>query len=79
MAYIRKLAELSPETKVYANTNPSMLRFRKDRTPVDAAIGQDAMFYHPDKPGFRWNGEVQPFGHAGIREFFNQLNAQLQR
>lgn len=79
MAYIRKLAELSPETKVYANTNPSMLRFRKDRTPVDAAIGQDAMFYHPDKPGFRWNGEAQPFGHAGIREFFNQLNAQLQR
>ncbi|MBO5688414.1 MAG: oxidoreductase [Lentisphaeria bacterium] len=79
IAYIRKLAELSPETRVYANTNPSMLRFRKDRTPVDAAIGQDAMFYHPDKPGFRWNGEAQPFGHAGIREFFNQLNAQLQR
>ena len=79
IAYIRKLAELSPETKVYANTNPSMLRFRKDWSPVDAAIGQDAMFYHPDKPGFRWNGEAQPFGHAGIREFFNQLNAQLQR
>lgn len=77
--YIRHLAELSPETKVYANTNPSMLRFRKDRSPVDAVIGQDAMFYHPDKPGFRWNGEDQPFGHGGICGFFSELYRQLDK
>ena len=77
-SYIRKLAEWSPETKVYANTNPSMLSYRKDREKVDAAIGQDAMYYHPDVPGFRWNEEAQPFGHAGIREFFTRLYAQLQ-
>ena len=78
-AYIRRLADISPETRIYANTNPSMLRYRKDTAPVDAAVGQDAMFYHPDTPGFRWNGEAQPFGHAGIREFFTHLYEQLQR
>ena len=77
--YLRKLAELSPATRVYSNLDPSMLHYRAEDAPeIDAALGQDAMYYHPGAPGLRWNGEVRPFGHAGVRELFVRLGQTLR-
>jgi len=75
--YVRRIAELSPDTKIHSNLSPSMM-FYDRRDPVcDAVVGRDAMYYHPDLPGIPWNDERQPFGHAGVRALFESLGAAL--
>lgn len=71
--YIRRLAQVSPETKIYSNLSPTMLSYDRASAGTDFALGQDAMYYHPDLPGLRWNGEDQPFGYAGIRGLFRGM------
>ena len=75
--YIRRLAQLSPRTKIYSNLSPTMLSYEKSSAGSDFALGQDAMYYHPELPGLRWNGEVQPFGYAGIRGLFHGMTGVL--
>ncbi len=73
--YVKKIAQLSPETKIYSNLSPSMLYYREEDRP-DMVIGQDAMYYHPRIPGIRWNGEEQPFGYAGVKALFEELEKE---
>ena len=75
--YIRRLAQLSPETKIFSNLSPSMLSYDRTSAGSSFALGQDAMYYHPELPGLRWNGEAQPFGYAGIRELFRGMTDVL--
>ena len=44
----------------------------------DFVIGQDAMYYHPDSPGLRWNGEAQPFGYSGVTALFREISETLK-
>lgn len=71
--YIKKIAALSPETRIYSNLSPSMLYYQEDSTKPDLVIGKDARYYHPQTPGADWNEEIQPFGYAGIEGLFNTL------
>lgn len=64
--YIRKIAELSPETRIYSNLQPSMLNYDVSDCKADLTIGQDAGYYHTDAPNIPWNGEVKPFGYQGL-------------
>ncbi|MBQ6582415.1 MAG: oxidoreductase, partial [Mogibacterium sp.] len=66
--YIRRLAELSPETRVYTNLSPTMLYYDCGSSPVDLTIGKDAVYYHPDQPNVPWNSDRQPFGYAGVEK-----------
>ena len=75
--YIRRLAQLSPETKIYSNLSPTMLAYDGQGAGSGFALGQDAMYYHPELPGLRWNGEDQPFGYAGIRGLFRGMTEAL--
>jgi len=75
--YIRRLAQLSPETKIYSNLSPTMLAYDGRSAGAGFALGQDAMYYHPELPGLRWNGEDQPFGYAGIRGLFRGMTEAL--
>jgi len=75
--YVKRLAELSPGTKIYSNLSPTMMYYRGRDAACDAVIGRDAMYYHPDRPGVPWNDERQPFGHAGVRALFEALSAAL--
>jgi len=77
--YIRRLSQLSPETRIYSNLSPTMLSYDKRTAEVDFALGQDAMYYHPELPGLRWNEEVQPFGYAGIRGLFAEMTEILSK
>ena len=45
--FLKKLAVLSPETRIYSNLSPTMLNYRRE-TALDAVIGNDAMYYHKD-------------------------------
>ena len=74
--YVRRIAELSPETKIYSNLSPSMISYKEEDSP-DFVIGQDAMYYHPSVPGIRWNGEAQPFGYSGVTALFREISETL--
>ena len=76
--YLKKLAQLSPDTRVFSNLSPTMLHYDGKNSQVQAAIGQDAMYYHPGKPGIRWNGEVRQFGYQAVNDLFNALTEVLQ-
>ena len=71
--YIRSLAKISPETKVFSNMEPTMIYYDPAKSDVNLAIGKDACYYHPDCPYVMWNGEEQPYGYAGVRRLFEQL------
>ena len=75
--YIRHLAELSPETRVFTNLSPTMIYYDCSTADVDLTIGKDAEYYHPDCPNVPWNGESQPFGYAGVTALFEEMAAAL--
>ena len=76
--YIRHLAVLSPETRVYSNLSPTMLRYREeisvDEKEFPIALGRDAGWYHPDIPCLLWGQDIQPFGFMGVSRFFDALS-----
>ena len=71
--YIKKIAELSPGTRIYTNLSPSMMYYDCSEAPADVTIGADAAYYQPDAPNVPWNQEVQPFGYAAVTHLFRQL------
>ena len=71
--YIRKLAELSPKTKIFSNMEPTMLYYDPSESGVNLTIGKDALYYHPEQPGVVWNQDRQPYGYAGVRRLFEAL------
>ena len=75
--FLKRLAELSPETKVYSNLSPSMMHFTGEAP--DICIGSDAMYYHPDAPSVEWCEEQQPFGYDGVIKLFDELDRALER
>ena len=75
--FIKKLAEVSPNTRIYSNLSPSMLGYRRD-CELDAALGNDAMYYHRDLPGIGFQDEAQPFGYRGVTLLFERLSAALE-
>ena len=76
--YLKKLAAISPETRVYSNLSPTMLYYDKREAKIDFAIGQDAMYYHADKPGIKWNSEVRQFGYQAVNDLFSAIGEVLQ-
>lgn len=74
--YIRKLAELSPSTRVYANTDPSMLFYEED-VHCDVTIGKDAACYHSGAAHLYFNEDRQPFGYEGAYLLYTQLGKLL--
>ncbi|MCD8152061.1 MAG: nitrogenase component 1 [Clostridiales bacterium] len=72
--YIRKIAALSPDTRIYTNLSPTMLNYNCGTGAADITIGQDAAFYHPDSPNVPWNAERKSFGYAGLRDLFREIS-----
>ncbi len=78
--FLKRLAELSPETLVYSNLSPSMMYFLESKESdekIDVCIGSDAMYYHPDVPNVEWCDDEQPFGFDGVIKLFERLDAAL--
>ena len=71
--YMRSLAELSPETKVFSNMEPTMIYYDPAESGVNITIGKDALYYHQDCPGLMWNQDTQPYGFSGVRHLFEAL------
>ncbi|WP_295152747.1 hypothetical protein [uncultured Ruminococcus sp.] len=76
--FIKKLAQVSPDTRIFSNLSPTMLNYQR-RTEIDATIGVDAGYYHPDLPNAQFNSEEQPFGYEGVELLFNELAEALKK
>ena len=74
--FLKSLAEISPETKIYSNLSPTMLTYEKD--DIDCFIGSDCLYYFPDKPGIEWCDETEPFGYKGVTDLFDALEKVLR-
>ncbi|SEP85848.1 nitrogenase molybdenum-cofactor synthesis protein NifE [Lachnospiraceae bacterium NE2001] len=88
--FLKRLAQLSPDTKVYSNLSPTMMDFgtehskslndeTSDKDKIDICIGSDAMYYHPDKPAVEWCDDNQPFGYDAVIKLFERLDEMLSR
>ncbi len=75
--YIRHLASLCPELRIYSNLEPTMLHYDGSRSQADVTIGKDAGYYHTGCPNLPWNADIQPFGYEGVVELFRQLDQLL--
>ena len=75
--YIRHIAELSPETRVYTNLSPTMLHYDCSAARADLTLGKDAEYYHPDCPNVPWNEEKQPFGYTAVTSLFEKMTEAL--
>lgn len=76
--YIRRLAELSPDTRIYTGISPSMVHYRAPQG-IDCAIGKDASAYCPDAAGVEWNSEKQPYGYIGMMNLLQEIDEALDR
>lgn len=74
--YIRKLAQISPETRIYTNLSPTMLYYDCSQAEIDLTIGIDAAYYHPDSPNVPWNQERQPFGYSGLCHLLDEIRKE---
>lgn len=75
--YIRHLAELAPDLRIYSNLEPTMIHYDLSRAKADISIGKDAGYYHPSCPNLAWNEDVQPFGYAGLKNLLLRLDSLL--
>lgn len=66
--FVRELAELNSDLKVYSTLSPTMMNYNNDED-VDISIGIDAEFYYPRAINVHWNDEIQPFGYKGLVHF----------
>ncbi len=77
--YIKKIAALSPDTKIYTNLSPSMLYYDCSNSVADVTIGKDAEYYHPACPNVPWNQERQPFGYSGLIHLLEELREAMTK
>lgn len=76
--YVKNLALLSPDTKIYCNMEPTMLYYKISQSDADITIGKDARFYCPDTPNVAWNQDTRPFGYQGVRDLMNKVYDALK-
>ena len=76
--YVKNLALMSPDTKIYCNMEPTMLYYKISSSDADVTIGKDAKFYCPDIPNVAWNQDTRPFGYQGVRDLMNKVFEALK-
>lgn len=75
--YMKKIAKLSPKTRIYSNLEPTMLYYDLNKEKIDITIGKDAEYYHPHSVNVPWNQDIQPFGYAGVKKLFGELKHSM--
>ena len=76
--YVSKLADISPDTKIFCNMEPTMLYYDVSASRAHISLGKDAAFYCPDIPNIAWNSDVQPFGFQGITKLMETIKETMK-
>lgn len=74
-SFLKALAKLSPNTKIYSNLSPTMINYEPDE--IDCYIGSDCLYYFEGKPGIEWCEDNEPFGFESVCRLFNELDKVL--
>ena len=53
-----------------------MMYYEEGEKP-DIVIGKDAAFYHKDSYVIGWNEDIQPYGYAGLKKLFLEIEKGL--
>lgn len=77
--YIRQLADITPDTRLYLPAHPTMLNYKNDCVKSDFSVGRDAVYYLPDSANAAWNSERQPFGFDGLVKLLDTLDTAAER
>lgn len=75
--FIRELADIDPEVKLYSTLSPSMMNYDCG-DGADVSIGIDAELYFPDAVNVKWNDEIQPFGYSGLRHLAEKIERSVR-
>lgn len=78
MPFVRELAALTPELRIYQPLSPSMMQYGGE-VEADVSIGVDAALYCPNSCNVKWNEEVQPFGYRGLVHFCEAVERSVQQ
>ena len=73
--FLKRLAEYSPDTKIYSNLSPTMLFHTPGK--ADVTIGSDCAYYYQGIPNLENCDDTEPFGYAGVTSLFEGLNKVL--
>lgn len=76
--YVSKLAELSPDAKIFCNMEPTMLYYDMSASRAHISLGKDAAFYCPGIPNVAWNSDIQPFGFQGITKLMETIEKTMK-
>ena len=78
--YLKHIAQISPDTKVYSNLHPSMIFYEEEQkgSPF-ATIGKDAGYYHEGCANLAWNADMQPYGYQAVEGLFDALYELLDK
>ena len=76
--YLKQLAALSPDTRIYSNLEPTMLYYDSREVTPDLTLGKDAGYYHEGCPNLTWNSDEQPFGYAGVKSLFEEMERVME-
>jgi nitrogenase molybdenum-cofactor synthesis protein NifE len=71
--YIRQLAQISPDTRLYVSASPTMVNYEKGHGETEITIGHDAEYYFPNAANVPWNYERQPFGYQGLVKLLDEI------
>lgn len=74
--YLREIAAVSPETRIYFGTSPSMINYRSG-CGADVALGRDAPWYEKGAAAVGFCSDVQPFGYRGLTAFLDEVEAAI--
>ena len=78
--YLKHIAQISPDTKVYSNLHPSMIFYEEEQTGgLFVTIGKDAGYYHEECANLAWNADVQPYGYQAVEGLFDALYELLDK
>lgn len=80
--YLKQLAQISPETKVYSNLHPTMIYYKEAAVPegeTRVALGKDAGYYHPKAVCVPWNSDTQPYGYDGVKRLMQEIQKEVAR
>ena len=80
--YLKQLAQISPETKIYSNLHPTMIYYKEAAVPEGetlVALGKDAGYYHPGAVCVPWNSDTQPYGYDGVKRLMQEIQKEVAR
>ena len=75
--FVKKLSQLSPDTRIYSNLSPTMLGYERE-VEIDLYIGNDAGYYHRDLRGTDHNDEIQPYGYRAVQLLFENMQKAME-